>query len=402
MLLYFVLMVSTVLCSPVRRLWKELPPLVDYPSLSQRILLDGEIPDYVIDHSPYVHLYSEEKYLPYDIELFVRNFHLEYRNGSLINGGRTLEIRDLAQFGLFLNSSEIFMTLNSDFDKDPEWITGRKNRPKFANGEIVNAPATLIVVDKGNGWVDAFWFYFYSFNLGPFVMGTGPYGNHVGDWEHSLVRFYKGKPQLLWMSLHGGGNAYLYEHVEKLHGRPVIFSARGTHANYASVGQHAHDLPLSILSDFTDRGPLWDPVQNYLAYTFHNENLALSNGSHLGREARLGKWLSFLGHWGDNQLIPEDPRQSWSPWEWRYLEGPTGPLTKNLLRISPCQRAKWWNFKQICNVRNFIKMGEGVESEGNNSCGHLFAKIKPQWLRWGLEKITSGGLICWWLDLLYG
>ena len=85
------------------------------------------------------------------------------------------------------------MTANEDFDLDPEWITGLKNKPLLRNGEIKDAPATLIVVDKGNGWVDAFWFYFYSFNLGPFVMGSGPYGNHVGDWEHSLVRFYQGK-----------------------------------------------------------------------------------------------------------------------------------------------------------------------------------------------------------------
>ena len=50
-----------------------------------------------------------------------------------------------------------------------------KNKPSLINGEIKDAPATLIVVDKGNGWVDAFWFYFYSFNLGPYVMGQGPY-----------------------------------------------------------------------------------------------------------------------------------------------------------------------------------------------------------------------------------
>ena len=78
-----------------------------------------------------------------------------------------------------------------------------------------DAPAVLVVVDKGDGIVDAFWFYFYSFNLGNVVLNVR-FGNHVGDWEHSLVRFQHGKPKAIFFSEHNFGSAYSYEAVEKI------------------------------------------------------------------------------------------------------------------------------------------------------------------------------------------
>lgn len=78
-----------------------------------------------------------------------------------------------------------------------------------------NAPAILLVMDKGHGVVDAFWFYFYSFNLGNVVLNVR-FGNHVGDWEHCLVRFHDGKPKALFFSAHSAGEAYSYEAVEKI------------------------------------------------------------------------------------------------------------------------------------------------------------------------------------------
>ena len=110
-------------------------------------------------------------------------------------------------------SGETFLTSLDDFDKDPSWLLGHE--PNYGSGEIAKAPAILIVVDKGNGWVDAYWFYFYAFNLGPFIMGYGPWGNHVGDWEHTLVRFFQGEPQYLWMSAHSGGGYYEFSALEK-------------------------------------------------------------------------------------------------------------------------------------------------------------------------------------------
>lgn len=385
---------------------KEFPPLVSYPEASERTTQEGEIPPYVIEFAPALHLYSEERYLPYDVKDFVAHFHAEYENGTKVDGfEESIDITQLSRLRR-LEEDLVYLTANSDFDADPYWITGVNNKPRYSNGEIPQAPATLIVVDKGNGWVDAYWFYFYSFNLGPYVMGIGPFGNHVGDWEHSLVRFFHGKPIIVWMSAHGGGSAYLYDHLEKLvsdERRPVLFSARGTHAHYASVGQHPHDLPYSILLDFTDRGPLWDPAKNFLAYTSDGVRIHYANGTQPGREMEYGNWLRFNGHWGDKKLDPSDRRQHWSPWEWRYIDGPTGPMTKNLVRISPCQRAKWWNFWGGCNVRRYIQVGQGVEREGSmNTCANMLSWIKPKWLRSLVGFITWQGYFCFAMDLFFG
>ena len=362
--------------------YKDYPPVVSFPKASQRTLHPGEIPDYVIKYAPLVYLYSEERYFPYDIKKFVTNFHVRWKNGTVVPG--TEHDMNLEKLSKLPNSTHLFLTANSDFDCDPEWITGLKNKPSLIDGEIKDAPATLIVVDKGNGWVDAYWFYFYSFNLGPYVMGQGPYGNHVGDWEHSLVRYYKGKPIIVWMSAHSGGGGYYYQKLEKYAmdpNHPIIFSARGTHANYPSVGQHPHDLPYTILSDFTDRGPLWNPSLNYLGYTY-------------------GSGLSFRGHWGDDSLPGNDSRQVYSfIGGYKYIGGPTGPLSKHLLRLEPCQDAQWWNFWKICNVRSDIQWGVGVESEGFN-CARLTTGIKPHWLRKTIQGLMWGGGICFIANLL--
>ncbi|EGV64733.1 Vacuolar protein sorting-associated protein 62 [Yamadazyma tenuis] len=387
--------------------FRHLPPIVDNPTPFQRSIQDGEVPDYILEYAPVVHLYSEERYLPYDIGKFVTHFHVEYDNGTTVPG--TEANMNLKKLSELPEEEDYFLTSNSDFDSDPEWITGIKNKPSLATGEIKDAPAVLIVVDKGNGWVDAYWFYFYSFNLGPFVMGSGPYGNHVGDWEHSLVRYYNGEPVIVWMSAHGGGQAFYYHNLEKYESNPnhpILFSARGTHANYVSVGQHPHDLPYAILSDFTDRGPLWNPTKNYLAYTFDGTRVYPAttnrNPHHVGREKKYHNWLKFWGRWGDRKLPDDDNRQRYSfIGGYKYIDGPRGPLMKNLLRIKPCERHKWWNFWAGCNVRQNIKWGIGVESEGYN-CGNVFISIKPNWLRKIIQHVTWGGFFCYAADIFYG
>ena len=59
------------------------------------------------------------------------------------------------------------------------------------------------------------------------------FGNHVGDWEHTMVRFINGVPDTVYYSAHSGGAAYEYSAVEKIGDRPVSYTGIGTHANYA-------------------------------------------------------------------------------------------------------------------------------------------------------------------------
>lgn len=387
----------------------------------------NKVPQYIIDNCPLVHLYSEEKYWPSDIKEYVKNFHLEDKNKNRINVPQPLSLNDLKfeydhkldnGTSVKLNSAELFMTSNDDFNFDPSWLIGYQ--PEYGTGLIKNGPAILIIVDKGNGWVDAYWFYFYPFNWGPFIMGNGPWGNHIGDWEHSLVRFYMNEPKYLWMSAHGGGSAYQFSAIEKVKKlkrvdgkvkneiilRPLIFSARGTHANYAASGQHSHDVPFFFmpLSDFTDRGPMWDPAMNFYAYQFDGNGKVYPLGE---RETGIGtNWLFFKGCWGDKRLKWNDYRQKWCPVEWKFIDGPQGPLYKNLQRISLCQTAKWWNFWNGCPARRWIKKGEGMDSEKNDSvgdnCGILLYNIRPKWLRAILRIFMWKGVLCFIFDYFTG
>ena len=53
-----------------------------------------------------------------------------------------------------------------------------------------------------------------------------------------MVRFENGKPTAVWYSQHEYGEAYSYAAVQKVGDRPIGFSAKGSHANYAKSGKH--------------------------------------------------------------------------------------------------------------------------------------------------------------------
>jgi hypothetical protein len=47
-------------------------------------------------------------------------------------------------------------------------------------------------------------------------------------------------------------------------------------------------------------------------------------------------WLYWLGAWGDEQYLTSDSRQTCIFDECHYVDGPTGPLAKNLGRMTVC------------------------------------------------------------------
>lgn len=227
-----------------------------------------------------------------------------------------------------------------------------------------DAPAVLVLVDKGSGILDAFWFFFYSYNLGQTVIKIR-FGNHVGDWEHCMVRFENGVPRALFMSEHAGGQAYAWSALEKLRAknrgsgpeetvdRPVIYSAIGSHAMYAAPGNHPYVLPFGMLKDETDRGPLWDPAQNTYAYFYDYEANRREDEEGGGGDDDTAKrtslvpaasnpdaptsWFHFAGPWGDELYALSDVRQWRLFGQYHYITGPQGPKFKNLDRRNVCQ-----------------------------------------------------------------
>lgn len=117
--------------------------------------------------------------------------------------------------------------------------------------------------------------------------------------------------------------------------QPVVYSAVGTHAMYATPGTHPYILPLGVLHDETDRGPLWDPALNSLTYTYNHVTDTLS-ASNRTPDAPT-PWFYFAGKWGDKFYPLNDDRQYGFAGEYHYVNGPLGPRFKHLGRRKVCQ-----------------------------------------------------------------
>lgn len=264
---------------------------------------EREIPQYVIDHAPLIHLFSGEQYWPGDMaeHLIHTTPHLNYTPLQATDDHPLISnLGNLNKWGRF-----VYLQSDDNVEDRPDWLGGETNIPnvpkdgndddddddwehhddehgrfgedkegeksdwwhvgpgdtrdkggvrpvstspglpiptktpegdelvdddKFWRSELryskrhlmgkkvvggrSDAPVVLVVVPKGDGVVDAFWFFFYSYNLGNAVFNIR-FGNHVGDWEHTTVRFQHGVPKAVFFSEHSFGEAYTYEAVEK-------------------------------------------------------------------------------------------------------------------------------------------------------------------------------------------
>jgi hypothetical protein len=258
---------------------------------------EREIPQYVIDHAPLIHLFSGEDYWPGDMaeHLLHTTPHLNYTPVQATDNKPNISnLGDLNRWGRFL-----YLQSDDNVEDRPSWLGADyniPNKPKDGNegdfdvhdsrhrvdvegnksswwdvdigdtksrggirpdsvipgrpiptmtdegeelpdednkhwqqeirstkrgytgkrvvGGRSDAPVPLVVVDKGDGVVDAFWFFFYSYNLGNAVFNIR-FGNHVGDWEHTVVRFQHGEPKAVFFSEHSFGEAYAWDAVEK-------------------------------------------------------------------------------------------------------------------------------------------------------------------------------------------
>lgn len=199
------------------------------------------IPAYVLNYAPLVYLHSGEKFWPCDMAEHLEHVtpYLNYTPMAASSAG--LNLTNLDKLNHYTNGRFVFLTSDDNVEERPDWLEGEKNIPDYpeepyqklpagdhdpqnplgANkeSEILGgrseAPAVLVLVDKGQGIIDAFWFFFYSYNLGNLVFNIR-FGNHIGDWEHCLVRFIDGKPEYVFVSEHFFGQAYTYDAVEKI------------------------------------------------------------------------------------------------------------------------------------------------------------------------------------------
>ncbi|MCJ1261006.1 hypothetical protein MMC22_000870 [Lobaria immixta] len=294
------------------------------------------VPPFVLSYAPVVYLQSQDPYFPSDIGAQLLHTKPEV-NFAVVQGATSpLTLDNLASLN-GLGGTNVYLTSVDDVTKNPAWLNGVK---PDGTGKTNGAVSTAIIVnDHGSGNVDAFYMYFYAYNQGPPVFGQ-EIGDHVGDWEHNMIRFKNGVPQSVWYSQHAYGEAFTYAAVEKQGVRPVVYSAKGSHASYATTGTHDHTIPgLNLdagpIEDHCDRGTLWDPTLSAYLYIYD----ANANTFTAYDGVSPTNWLSFTGNWGDQQYPDSDRRQKkifGISLTAKFVSGPTGPLDKQLNRQDVC------------------------------------------------------------------
>ncbi|OJT10014.1 hypothetical protein TRAPUB_13503 [Trametes pubescens] len=304
---------------------------------TMRLARRDPVPSFVLQNAPVSHLWSQEQWWPADVAEHLTHMVPEADFAAVAQEVTLETVGGLA--------SDVFLTSKDDVTKQPAWITSVVGKPDASAKSA--APATIVLVEKDGGILDAFFFYFYSFDHGGKVLDI-EFGDHVGDWEHSMVRFVNGAPTTVYLSAHSGGSAFTFDATEKTNGRPTTYIAGGTHANYATPGKHCHDLPLDLLCDQTDAGPLWDPTLNFRGFWFDSatNTFSVAGGADVGGQeepAEGAGWLSFAGAWGDEQykILEHGQYCIETPDvvdECEFVSGPTGPIAKNLGRTAVCQK----------------------------------------------------------------
>ncbi|KAI1432427.1 hypothetical protein GGR50DRAFT_598514 [Xylaria sp. CBS 124048] len=291
------------------------------------------LPDYAITYAPWTFLYSGEVYFPSDITTHLENVLPEVNFVAIGDAGSVT----LANLNTF--NSSVFLTAADDPSDNPDWITSGYGKPD-SNG-VSGAPGTIIAVEKNSTTTDVFYFHFYSYNFGGKVIGID-FDDHVGDWEHVMIRFVNSEPYAIWLSQHSAGSAYFWDVMTFNGQRPNTYIANGGHANYATAGSQQYTIAAGLITDTTDAGTPWDITQNYRGYWYDASSGTFSSagGVSTGGSEQAGEtvdWLSWEGAWGDEQYQDGTNDQYCIFGECHFTSGPTGPLDKNLGRITVCQ-----------------------------------------------------------------
>ncbi|CAG7918247.1 unnamed protein product [Penicillium olsonii] len=303
------------------------------------------VPQYVLD---YVWLHSQEIYMPSDIQQQLDNT-IPKVNWTSIEGVKSpLDLSNLDTLNSLGNTS-VYLTSHDGIEASPQPAWFRGITPD-KDGRLGNGTGSAIIIaERGNGTLDAFYFYFYAFNKGDKVLKM-EFGDHIGDWEHNMIRFKNGKPDAIWYSQHASRPSvhvprcreereatvrflWKWNSCQLCNLRVCCSTLYTLEAMANAIRQHDHaipgiNLPVGFVMDYTDRGRVWDPVVNAYFYTYDAKTATFEAFNSKDPVA----WLNFNGKWGDDQP-PGEPEIFG---EAKNVAGPNGPKFKGLGRKLIC------------------------------------------------------------------
>jgi hypothetical protein len=131
--------------------------------LSALVVIDAahvkrdSFPSFVLEYAPLSYLHPDEQHWPSDIATFLQQV-IPRVDFEPIGGTPTLQ-------NLSTLADDVYLTTVDDIvTYDTEFFASTVGLP--TTDGLSAAPATIIVVEKPGGITDAFYFYFFSWNLG--------------------------------------------------------------------------------------------------------------------------------------------------------------------------------------------------------------------------------------------
>lgn len=125
--------------------------------------------------APLVYLHENETYFPADWASQLLHTVPEINYTQVTSTPSPLTLDNLSSLNS-PNGTSVYLTSIDDVSKNPSWLGGVKPDASGLTSDTVSC--VIITHDRGNGTLDAFYVYFYAFNLGDFVLGNY-LGNHV-------------------------------------------------------------------------------------------------------------------------------------------------------------------------------------------------------------------------------
>ena len=196
----------------------------------------------------------------------------------------------------------------------------------YADADAAHAepPAVYGAVSRRGNRIALEYWLFYAFDL---YSPTDPPGefwqDHEADWEAVTVLLDETqRPLVVGTSRHCGGTRRDWAKVRKQGGRPLVYVALGSHANYFGPG-------LSLLAS-----RCWPPVALAIFRAYGVPLLdrtgagrAITSAEVLPISSASPSWLSFAGAWGETQYV-HFPKNA----PFAYGLGPRGPAFHALWR----------------------------------------------------------------------
>lgn len=259
-------------------------------------------------YAPLLVMHSDEDFLPMNVEQMVA-----IPGTALIAGGveqlRSPETLNLVALAGFAGGAHVDLPApciycgphapSSTIEKYNHYQYVKPYQAAVAAGGY--RPAVYgRVVEKGEGKVIQYWLN-YLFNSHPLL-------SHEGDWEMIEVELdANSQPIRVSGSQHYYGRMRNWRDLESRDGHPLIYVARGSHANYFEAGEHIIEIngvPFPVAYDSTvaaNQGRLITPEVIPMPAT------------------ATGDWPDFGGQWGEPSDrpgggAPVGPRWTGSRW----------------------------------------------------------------------------------------